>query len=275
MWNRDSGRLGSPSRPDLFLPRHHPSQAPPHPGTTPNAWANCRQIDCGQADCAKDETASTTGSDGRDSSVPLGACTRDRLRKDHPFMPIYTGTGDAGQTGLFGNRRVPKDDVRITAYGTIDELNSVLGLLGAELDEAEHTKANASAPTRSQVKSIQDALFEVGADLATEGGKASVPRVKKAVAELESWIDASEEQLPQLKTFVLPGGGKIASLLHVARTVTRRAERCYWTLCREVAATHPVPEVIGIYLNRLSDLCFSWARLANQAAGIDDVPWTR
>lgn len=190
-------------------------------------------------------------------------------------MPIYTGTGDDGQTGLFGNRRVPKDNVRITAYGTVDELNSVLGLLGAELDSVDNPAQTSSAPTRSQVKSIQDALFEVGADLATEDGKASVPRVEKAVTELEAWIDASEEQLPQLKTFVLPGGCKVASQLHIARTVTRRAERCYWTLCREVAATHPVPEVIGVYLNRLSDLCFSWARLANQAAGIDDVPWTR
>jgi cob(I)alamin adenosyltransferase len=190
-------------------------------------------------------------------------------------MPIYTGTGDDGQTGLFGNRRVPKDDVRITAYGTVDELNSILGLIGADLDATKEISSSDSAPTRSQVKSIQDALFEVGADLATEGGKASVPRVEKAVVELEAWIDASEEQLPQLKTFVLPGGGKIAALLHVARTVTRRAERCYWTLSREVADTHPVPEVIGVYLNRLSDLCFSWARLANKEAGIDDVPWTR
>jgi len=186
-------------------------------------------------------------------------------------MPIYTGTGDEGQTGLFGNRRVPKDDVRITAYGTVDEVNSVLGMLGAEIDG----NGMDSTPSRAQVKSIQDALFEVGADLATEGGKASVPRVEKAIRELESWIDASEAQLPQLKTFVLPGGCRIAALLHLARTVTRRAERHYWTLRREVAGTHPVPDAIGVYLNRLSDLCFSWARLTNQAAGIDDVPWTR
>jgi cob(I)alamin adenosyltransferase len=183
-------------------------------------------------------------------------------------MPIYTGTGDDGQTGLFGNRRVAKDDVRITAYGTVDELNSVLGLLGAELS------ADAT-PSPSHVKSIQDALFEIGADLATEGGEASVARLTAAIGELESWIDASEAQLPQLKTFVLPGGCRIAALLHLARTVTRRAERHYWTLRNQVAATHPVPEAIGVYLNRLSDLCFSWARLANQAAGVDDVPWTR
>jgi cob(I)alamin adenosyltransferase len=187
-------------------------------------------------------------------------------------MPIYTRTGDEGHTGLFGNRRVPKDDIRITAYGTIDELNAVLGLIGAEIDASSHSD---TTPTRTQIKSIQDALFEIGADLATEDGNASVARVEKATVELEGWIDASEAQLPQLKTFVLPGGGRIGSLLHLARTVTRRAERCYWTLRREVADTHPVPDAIGIYLNRLSDLCFSWSRLANQASGIADVPWTR
>lgn len=183
-------------------------------------------------------------------------------------MPIYTGTGDDGTTGLFGNRRVPKDDARITAYGTVDELNSVIGMVGPELDDT-------SQPTRAQLKSIQDTLFEVGADLATEDGKASMPRVTQAITELEGWIDASEQQLPQLRTFVLPGGSKVAALLHLARTVTRRAERYYWTLRRETEATHPVPEAIGVYLNRLSDLCFSWARLANKSAGVADVPWTR
>jgi len=207
--------------------------------------------------------------------MQLETCKRLHLRQDHAFMPIYTGTGDDGQTGLFGNRRVPKDDVRITAYGTIDELNSILGVVGAKLDATTTTSESQSTPSCAQVRSIQSALFEIGADLATEGGKASVPRVEKAVAELEAWIDYSEEQLPQLTTFVLPGGSEVGALLHVARTITRRAERCYWTLRREASETHPVPEVIGIYLNRLSDLCFSWARLANKEAGIDDVPWTR
>ncbi|HIE70240.1 MAG TPA: cob(I)yrinic acid a,c-diamide adenosyltransferase [Planctomycetes bacterium] len=183
-------------------------------------------------------------------------------------MPIYTGTGDDGSTGLFGNRRVAKDDTRITAYGTVDELNSVIGLIAPDLGDN-------GGPTRAQLQAIQNALFEIGADLATEGGTASVPRVEKAIAELESWIDSSEDQLTPLKTFVLPGGSRVAALLHLARTVTRRAERCYWTLRREVAGSHPVPDSIGVYLNRLSDLCFSWARLANKAAGVEDVPWTR
>ncbi|MCK5943557.1 MAG: cob(I)yrinic acid a,c-diamide adenosyltransferase [Planctomycetes bacterium] len=183
-------------------------------------------------------------------------------------MPIYTGTGDEGHTGLFGNRRVPKDDARIEAYGTIDELNSVLGLLRVELPQDR-------TPTVAQVQTMQDTLFEIGADLATEGGAASVPRVEKAIGQLEQWIDASEAALPQLKTFVLPGGSRIGALLHLARTVSRRAERCYWTLQRQVAEQHPVPTQIGVYLNRLSDLLFSWARLANQDAGVADIPWQR
>ncbi len=178
-------------------------------------------------------------------------------------MPIYTGTGDDGDTGLFSSRRVSKDDPRIEAYGTIDELNSVLGLVRAEtlpdgLDD--------------RLASVQSALFELGADLATEGGRASVPRIEPAIAELEAWIDESEAQLPQLTSFVLPGGSRAAGLFHVARTVARRAERRYWSLRR---LGTEVPEQIGVYLNRISDLFFSWARLANRAAGVDDTPWRR
>lgn len=185
-------------------------------------------------------------------------------------MPIYTKTGDHGDTGLFGNQRVPKDHVRIEAYGTIDELNSFLGLLRAEGLEAAFDR---------DVAAIQNTLFEIGADLATEGGKASLPRVEPGIRELERWIDASEAKLPALRTFVLPAGSRCAALLHVARTVARRAERRYWTLVRACgpagggAAT--VPEAIGVYLNRLSDLLFSWARRANQEAGVGDVPWAR
>ena len=184
-------------------------------------------------------------------------------------MPIYTGTGDEGNTGLFGNRRVAKDHVRIEAYGTIDELNAFLGLLRANLQDPEFDR---------QLKAIQDALFEIGADLATEGGQASLSRIGPAIAELERWIDASEAALPPLRSFVLPGGCATAALLHVLRTVARRAERRYWTLERQCAGgpeQFKIPRAIGIYLNRLSDLFFSWARRANQSAGVADVPWTR
>lgn len=179
-------------------------------------------------------------------------------------MPLYTRGGDHGETGLFGNRRVPKDDLRIEAYGTIDELNSFVGLLRAEpLDP----------PFDRQLKSIQDALFEIGADLATEGGAASLPRVVPATVELERWIDASEAEVAPLRTFVLPGGCRAAALLHVLRTVARRAERHFWTVAR--ASEQRIPTELGIYLNRLSDLFFSWARRANARAGIADTPWER
>jgi cob(I)alamin adenosyltransferase len=184
-------------------------------------------------------------------------------------MPIYTRTGDHGDTGLFGNQRVPKDHVRIEAYGTVDELNSFLGLLRAEGLEAEFDTALAA---------IQSTLFDIGADLATEGGRASLPRVEAGITQLERWIDASEARLPPLRTFVLPAGCRSAALLHVLRTVARRAERRYWTLvraCTPAGGVSTVPEPIGIYLNRLSDLFFSWARRENLNAGRADVPWTR
>jgi cob(I)alamin adenosyltransferase len=183
-------------------------------------------------------------------------------------MPIYTGTGDEGDTGLFGNRRVPKDHHRIEAYGTVDELNSLIGLLRAEGLEPDFD---------ADLKAVQDELFELGADLATEGGAASLPRIEPAIGRLERWIDASEAELPPLHSFVLPGGCRRAALLHVLRTVARRAERRFWHLARMVGddPAQRVPPAIGIYLNRLSDLFFSWARRANLRTGNADVPWTR
>lgn len=178
-------------------------------------------------------------------------------------MPLYTGRGDRGQTDLFGKRRVSKDDQRIEAYGTIDELSCHLGVIRAEQLDADLD----AALTR-----IQNTLFEIGSDLATDGGKASVPLVIKLCTELEGWTDASEKELTPLSNFVLPGGNRVAALLHVARAVTRRAERRYWTLAQ---AEEGVPTEIGVFLNRLSDLFFSWARRANHRAGIADQPWER
>lgn len=179
-------------------------------------------------------------------------------------MPLYTGAGDDGETGLFGNRRVPKDDLRIEAYGTVDELNSQLGLLRSETADPELAAA---------IERIQSTLFEIGADLATEGGRQSLPTVEPGIRLLEQWIDASEATLPQLRSFILPGGCREAALLHIARTVARRAERRFWTLARSPGAA--VPQALGIYLNRVSDLLFSWARRANQRHGARDVPWSR
>ena len=175
-------------------------------------------------------------------------------------MRIYTRTGDDGSTGLFGKKRVPKDDQRVATYGTMDELNSSLGVVRAEplpsrLDEC--------------LREIQNTLFEIGSDLASEGSVSSLPRVGPAIAVLERWIDEAEADLPALRTFVLPAGHREACLLHVARTICRRAERSFWTLARRDAC----PAEVGIYLNRLSDLLFVWARHANWRHGVADVPW--
>lgn len=179
-------------------------------------------------------------------------------------MKIYTRTGDEGETGLFGGARVPKDDPRVEAYGAVDELNSQLGVaraagLDAAIDEALHT--------------VQSELFDVGAELATtpdRAEKGGLPRVEAgAIERLERAIDAAEAELPPLQTFVLPGGTQAAAQLHVARTTCRRAER------RVVALGHrdPIRGEVPRYLNRLSDLLFVWARLANHRANVPDVPW--
>ncbi|HET6765547.1 MAG TPA: cob(I)yrinic acid a,c-diamide adenosyltransferase [Longimicrobiaceae bacterium] len=185
-------------------------------------------------------------------------------------MKIYTRTGDGGQTGLFGGGRVGKDDARVQAYGDVDELNSAIGLA------IVHAQAAGIADVAEGLLRVQADLFTVGANLATprpeEGGRAGahVPELRDgSIDELERWIDASEEELPPLTSFVLPGGSPTAAALHLCRTVCRRAERNVVTLAR----TAIVGEEILRYLNRLSDLLFTLARLANVRAGVPDVPW--
>ncbi|HJK98655.1 MAG TPA: cob(I)yrinic acid a,c-diamide adenosyltransferase [Polyangiaceae bacterium LLY-WYZ-14_1] len=182
-------------------------------------------------------------------------------------MKIYTKTGDHGETGLFGGTRLAKDDPRVEAYGGVDELNSQLGVVRTEVSE------DRDAPIGSALAIIQSALFDVGAELGTTPERLSeldLPRVDQAaIDQVEAWIDAADAELAPLSSFVLPGGTALAAQLHVARTVCRRAER------RVVALTHRSEvrlEVIR-YLNRLSDLFFVWARLANHRAGVPDVPW--
>ena len=175
-------------------------------------------------------------------------------------MKVYTRRGDGGETDLFGGERVAKDHLRVQAYGDVDELNACLGLLRAEsLTESQD----------GALKEIQETLFELGADLATPGGEKSVSRVTEAIAQLESWIDRDDDTLEPLTSFVLPGGHKEAALYHVSRSVCRRAERSFWAL----ESTETVPQCLGVYLNRLSDLLFVWARQANQRFGVADVPW--
>ncbi len=176
-------------------------------------------------------------------------------------MRIYTRTGDHGDTGLIGNRRVGKEDLRVEVYGTVDELNSWLGLLRAEALPAD---------LDARLGRIQAELFDLGADLATPGGTAAVAQLAAATTGFERWMDELDGGLPQLRSFILPGGHREAALLHAARTVCRRAERRFWELWRKEGGA---PEG-GVYLNRLSDLLFVLARAANARHGTPDVPWT-
>ncbi len=187
-------------------------------------------------------------------------------------MKIYTRTGDDGDTGLFGGARVPKASLRVEAYGTVDEANAVLGR--ARLAVASTSQALA-AESDELLARIQSHLFTLGAELATAPTKEAKLALKMALLEeadattLEHAIDAAEEGLPPLKSFVLPGGTESAAELHVARCVVRRAER----LLVALAAEEPVRRECIVYLNRLSDLLFTLARRANHLAGVADVPW--
>ena len=179
---------------------------------------------------------------------------------------IYTKTGDDGRTGLFGGGRVEKDHVRVEAYGDVDELNAVIG--AARAVEMMPRVDEILAP-------VQRDLFAIGALLATPHPQKHREQLEKAllsdtrIAQLEQAIDDGEEELEPLKAFILPGGTPKASALHVARTVCRRAERSIIRLQR----TDEVPQVVIVYLNRLSDLLFVLARVANKRAGAGEVTW--
>ncbi len=178
-------------------------------------------------------------------------------------MKIYTKTGDAGETSLFGNSRVSKADARVDAYGEVDELNACLGAARA---------AGLDAELSAMLEVIQKELFAIGARLA-DPSHSIAARVTKAdivdaqVARLEAIIDRLEGELPALRRFILPGGGPAGATLHLARTVCRRAER------RIVAMTSSVDPIVVVYLNRLSDLLFVMARVANRRAGLPETEW--
>jgi cob(I)alamin adenosyltransferase len=177
---------------------------------------------------------------------------------------IYTGKGDDGTTGLVGGQRVPKDSPRVAAYGSVDELNSHIGLaLSLRLD----------AELVGHLKPIQNELFHLGSDLATrEEDKAQfeIPQIERRHVEaLERLIDRCSEELGPLENFILPGGSPGASALHVARAVCRRAERDVIALSR-VEAIGPF---VARYLNRLSDALFVMARCENHVRGVSDVYW--
>ena len=178
-------------------------------------------------------------------------------------MRIYTKTGDDGTTGLFGGARVSKGDLRVEAYGGVDECNAAIGFARAGGLPAEIDRVLAR---------VQASLFDLGAVLAAPAGRKppTPPPSDAEIAALEKAIDALEATLPPLKTFVLPGGSDGAARLHLARTACRRAERGVVRLSSDEA----VDPVLVRYLNRLSDLLFVQARAANAAAKVKDVPWT-
>lgn len=180
-------------------------------------------------------------------------------------MKIYTKTGDKGETSLFGGERVSKSDIRLEAYGTIDELNSFIGIAVCEVVDEGIKKI---------LNKIQHQLFVIGADLATpdteKNKKLNIQRTPKDFyLELENIIDDYESRLSELKNFILPGGSRGAAILHICRTITRRAERAAAALKSRVK----IEDSIIIFLNRLSDLFFVLARYENKISGTPDVQW--
>ena len=179
-------------------------------------------------------------------------------------MKIYTKTGDSGETSLFDKTRVSKADARVDAYGEVDELNACLGAAGA---------AGVDDEIAGLIEWLQKDLFAVGARLADPSSRIA-PRVEKAaigdaaVQRLEQAIDRLEETVPPLRRFILPGGSSSGALLHLARTVCRRAERRVIAL-----GANAVEPVLIIYLNRLSDLLFVMARAVNHRAGVPETEW--
>jgi cob(I)alamin adenosyltransferase len=181
-------------------------------------------------------------------------------------MKIYTRTGDQGDTGLFGGGRVPKDHPRVAAYGDVDELNSALGLVRATAGEEFFDEL---------LVTVQRDLFSIGGQLATPDPERVRKALEKAalsparIGEFERIMDEADQTLPPLRAFVLPAGTRIAAALHLARTVCRRAERSVVHLAHD----EDVPQLFLVYLNRLSDLLFTLARLANHRDGVADVTW--
>jgi cob(I)alamin adenosyltransferase len=180
---------------------------------------------------------------------------------------LYTRSGDAGTTALFGGKRVPKDHPRVAAYGAVDELNSALGVALTAMRPGKVATA---------LTGIQNELFNVGSELASEGGKAAgfgsqFHDADKKIGALEALTDEYDARVPALRTFILPGGSPAGAWLHLCRTICRRAERLVVTLSRQ----EKVNPAVGAYLNRLSDLLFVLARYVNKAAAKPEREWKK
>lgn len=175
-------------------------------------------------------------------------------------MPIYTKTGDKGETSLFGGVRVSKSSEQVEAYGSVDELNCWIGLIIAELEHQQK---------KELLQKIQTDLFVIGGNLA--GWKSDLSELQTRVTEMEVEIDAMESSLQSLTNFILPGGTMLASRIHLARSVCRRVER---QIVKIRNSNFEIDEIIIQYLNRFSDLLFVLARFINKAYGVEDVVWT-
>ena len=176
---------------------------------------------------------------------------------------IYTRTGDDGSTGLVGGTRVPKNDLRVHAYGDVDELNAWCGMVRAKAASLEEAH-----PFVIYLGQIQNELFDIGAELATPG-RSTRTLPQELSTRLEEWIDKCSHDLPPLRSFVLPGGSELVAMLHVARTVCRRAERSIVTLSQRDFVAPP----ICTYLNRLSDLFFAMSRFEMKRIGSPEILW--
>jgi cob(I)alamin adenosyltransferase len=178
-------------------------------------------------------------------------------------MKIYTKKGDSGNTGLIGGTRVPKSSLRIEAYGTIDELNSWIGVMRDQEIDAEF---------KPQLIEIQDRLFTIGSSLASDPEKSNmkIPDLLESdIEQLEKWMDDMDSLLPEMRFFVLPGGNQSVSFCHVARCVCRRAER----IIVDLHAHEFVAEIVMKYINRLSDYLFVLSRKISQDLNVEEQPW--
>jgi cob(I)alamin adenosyltransferase len=196
-----------------------------------------------------------------------------KKRRGLRITKVYTRTGDTGKTRLAGGQQVWKDDLRVEAYGTVDELNAVIGAVRA-FHAGSRRRGEVETTLDGELRWIQNKLLDIGGLLATVDGQvfSNMPRVtKRDVARLERLIDRCQNELPPLKEFILPGGGQVPSLLHQARTVCRRAER----VCVRLSRGQTVDGILIMFLNRLSDALFVLARWVGRRSREPEFLWKR